>query len=93
MDTFDDQFYELKHHFLEGNLPIGSECYVCGESFELLTFNRGLRCSRCEKMVFREIREYVINKDSRTMHGFHASSLQTTSRTSLVHSPQIVAKI
>lgn len=47
----DEAMYELKHHFVESSLEFGSECYVCGESFDLLAFNAGIRCSRCEKTV------------------------------------------
>jgi len=39
------------HHLVEANLPIGSECSVCKDSFELQLGFNGLRCSRCEKTV------------------------------------------
>lgn len=35
----------MHHHFVEGNIPLGSACVICNESFEMLEFN-GLRCSR-----------------------------------------------
>eukprot|EP01119_Soliformovum_irregulare_P006672 TRINITY_DN1891_c0_g1_i3.p1 TRINITY_DN1891_c0_g1~~TRINITY_DN1891_c0_g1_i3.p1 ORF type:complete len:565 (-),score=169.01 TRINITY_DN1891_c0_g1_i3:35-1729(-) len=39
-----------KHHLIEGNIPIGTDCDVCKQSFEFFGVN-GVRCSRCEKKV------------------------------------------
>eukprot|EP01114_Cavostelium_apophysatum_P017681 TRINITY_DN5311_c0_g1_i1.p1 TRINITY_DN5311_c0_g1~~TRINITY_DN5311_c0_g1_i1.p1 ORF type:complete len:613 (+),score=123.37 TRINITY_DN5311_c0_g1_i1:378-2216(+) len=43
----------FKHHFVEGNIPLGSECCICSRSFELFSFT-GFRCSRCENAVHED---------------------------------------
>jgi diacylglycerol kinase (ATP) len=49
------------HHFVEGNVPLGSSCVVCLESFEMLEFN-GLRCSRCGIFVHEKFCRSTLKK-------------------------------
>jgi len=62
-----EQHIVFRHHLVEGNLPLGVDCDICNESFELFGTN-GYRCSRCEKIVHSDCRKVMDNEGCRPRH-------------------------
>ncbi|PRP84659.1 diacylglycerol kinase epsilon-like [Planoprotostelium fungivorum] len=57
----------FRHHLVEGDLPLGVECDVCADAFEIFG-SHGWRCSRCEKMVHDECKGAIEKQGCKSRH-------------------------